>query len=141
MNRVLVPMLLALALLLVPQTHAQSCCEPTVKDFPKVGGNLGNQNYSSLAQVNKGNIAALGGAWHDNLESGSTKEFQQATAVAVGGVLYIETTQGKVFAVDGKTGAIKWTFNPGYGHPASPRSCSGRREGIHQHGGPPGGCA
>jgi PQQ-dependent dehydrogenase (methanol/ethanol family) len=30
-------------------------------------------------------------------------------------VLYAETTQGKVFAVDGKTGAIKWTYNPGYG--------------------------
>jgi alcohol dehydrogenase (cytochrome c) len=61
MKRVLVPMLLASAVLLVPQTYAQSCCEPTVKDFPKVGGNLGNQNYSSLAQVNKGNIAELGG--------------------------------------------------------------------------------
>jgi competence ComEA-like helix-hairpin-helix protein len=115
MKRVLVPMLLASAVLLVSQTYAQSCCEPTVKDFPKVGGNLGNQNYSSLAQVNKGNIAALGGAWHDNLEGGSTKEFQQATAVAVNGILYVETTQGKVFAVDGKTGEIKWTFNPGYG--------------------------
>ena len=82
-GNLLASMLLASGILLASQTYAQSCCEPTVKDFPKVGGNYGNQNYSSLAQVNKGNIAALGGAWHDHLEGGSTKEFQQATAVAV----------------------------------------------------------
>ena len=31
-----------------------SCCTPGDKDFPKVGGNLGNQNYSSLRQIDKG---------------------------------------------------------------------------------------
>ena len=51
-----------------------------------------------------------------HLEGGSTAETQQSTAVAVDGVLYVETTQGKVYAVDGKTGAIKWTYNPGFGN-------------------------
>jgi glucose dehydrogenase/DNA uptake protein ComE-like DNA-binding protein/plastocyanin len=114
-GNLLASMLLASGILLASQTYAQSCCEPTIKDFPKVGGNYGNQNYSSLARVNKGNIAELGAAWHDHLEGGSTKEFQQATAVAVDGFLYVETTQGRVFAVNGKTGEIKWTFDPGYG--------------------------
>ncbi len=93
-------------------SHAlgQSCCEPAGNDFPKVGGNFGNQNYSSLAKINKSNIAQLGGAWHDNLEGGSTEQFQQASVVAVGGVLYVETTQGNVFAVDGKTGKIQWKY-------------------------------
>ena len=33
----------------------------------------------------------------------------------MGGVLYVETTQGRVLAVDGATGAIKWAYAPGYG--------------------------
>jgi glucose dehydrogenase/plastocyanin len=103
------------AFLIASQVLAQSCCEPTGVDFPKVGGNYGNQSYSSLAKINRSNIARLGGAWHDSLEGGSTEQFQQASFVAIGGVLYIETTQGKVFAVDGKSGKIKWTYNPDYG--------------------------
>ena len=39
------------------------CCTPGDKDFPKVGGNLGNQNYSSLAKIDKAQVARLGGAW------------------------------------------------------------------------------
>src|SRR5450631_1582017 len=106
-NEVLFSALLLYVVLQVPNGMGQSCCEPTGKDFPKVGGNLGNQNYSSLSTIRKANIAQLGGAWHDNLEGGSTEQFQQATVVAVGGVLYVETTQGNVVAVYGKTGEIK----------------------------------
>ena len=99
----------------VAQASAQSCCNPTSSDFPKVGGNYGNQNYSSLAQINKGNVAKLGGAWLDHVADGSTDQFQQATVVASGGVLYLETTQGRVLAIDGKTGKVKWTYDGGYG--------------------------
>ena len=96
--------------------YAQLCCAPTGSDFPKVGGNLGNDNYSSLDKITRGNIARLGGAWHTHLEDGARDDFQESTVVAVAGILYVETTQGKVLAIDGKTGAIKWTFNPGYGN-------------------------
>ena len=40
-----------------------SCCTPGDKDMPKSGGNLGNQSYSSLDQVNRSNINALGPVW------------------------------------------------------------------------------
>ena len=40
-----------------------SATAPADADYPKVGGNLGNQNYSSLTQINKANIKALGAAW------------------------------------------------------------------------------
>ena len=33
--------------------HLKDCCTPGDEDFPKVGGNLGNQNYSALRQINK----------------------------------------------------------------------------------------
>src|SRR4030095_5507885 len=40
-----------------------SATAPADADYPKVGGNLGNQNYSSLTQINKANINRLGAAW------------------------------------------------------------------------------
>ena len=105
--------LLAASAALIKDTPAQVCCQAAALDFPKVGGNYGNQNYSSLNKINSTNIAQLGAAWHDNLEGGSTEQYQQATAVAVGGVLFVETSQGNVVAVDGKTGAIKWKYESG----------------------------
>ncbi|NBE96286.1 outer membrane protein assembly factor BamB family protein [Nonomuraea sp. K271] len=85
----------------------------TGRDFPKVCGNLGNHNYSPLKQITARTLRRLGGAWHVNLEGGSTSSAQQSTCVVEHGVLYVQTTQQNVFAVDGKTGKIKWRMNLG----------------------------
>jgi glucose dehydrogenase len=100
-----------------PTRPAETCCVVPRADFPKVGGNYGNQNNSALAGINRGNIATLGGAWHLNLEgaAGGGAGGQQSSVVAVGGVLYVETTQGNVHAIDGKTGATKWVYKSGFG--------------------------
>lgn len=113
-------LLLAAGVLIATQaaiaaTAADSCCVATATDFPKVGGNLGNQNYSSLAKINKANISQLGAIWVNSLEGGAKSGNAQSTAVAVNGVLFIETAQGRVHAVDGVTGQVKWSFNPGRG--------------------------
>ncbi|MEU7745259.1 PQQ-binding-like beta-propeller repeat protein [Nonomuraea sp. NPDC049158] len=83
------------------------------KDFPKVCGNLGNHNHSPLKKITARNLDRLGGAWHLNLEGGSTAAPQQSTCVAENGILYVQTTQQNVFAVDGRTGALKWKTNLG----------------------------
>ena len=59
-------MLAAGAIAMPALTHAaavdlDSCCTPGDQDFPKVGGNLGNQNYSSLKQITRTNVKTLGG--------------------------------------------------------------------------------
>jgi glucose dehydrogenase len=89
-----------------------SCCSPTTKDFPKVGGNLGNQNYSRLSQINKGNVSRLGGAWFTHVQPGTdvTANDNQSSPIVADGVIYIESAQGWLVAVDGATGAIKWTY-------------------------------
>jgi len=92
-----------------------SCCTPGDRDFPKVGGNLGNQNYSSLRQINKGLINKLGGAWVNRIEGGLNSGTNQSTTVVVDGVLYIESALGNVVAVDGKTGLTKWKWTTPYG--------------------------
>ncbi|MEU5882436.1 PQQ-binding-like beta-propeller repeat protein [Spirillospora sp. NPDC047279] len=86
---------------------------PTGRDFPKVGGNLGNQNHSALREITRRNVRGLGGAWHLNLEGGSTTATQQSTIVVEDGVLYVQTRQQNVFAVDGRTGAVRWKTNVG----------------------------
>ena len=49
-----------------------SATTPADKDFPKVGGNLGNQNYSSLTQINKSNVKALGAVWRTHISQAPT---------------------------------------------------------------------
>ena len=61
-------------------------------NFPKVGGNLANQNYSSLTRITRANARRLGGAWHVNLGGGDTSQGQQSTIVAQNGLLYVQTT-------------------------------------------------
>lgn len=86
------------------------CDLPGGRDFPQVGGNLGNQNYSSLTEINRSNIRRLGAAWVNRIEGGLTTGTNQSTAVAVDGVLYIESALGNVHAVDGLTGTHKWVY-------------------------------
>jgi PQQ-dependent dehydrogenase (methanol/ethanol family) len=90
--------------------HAR-CNTPGDVNFPKVGGNLGNQNYSSLSDIHRGNIRRLGAAWLNRIEGGINTGTNQSTAVAVDGVLYIESAFGNVIAVDGASGATKWRYD------------------------------
>ena len=83
---------------------------PGDRDFPKVGGNLGNQNYTSLEGIHGRNVRRLRGAWVNRIEGGLATGNSQSTAVAVDGVLYIESALGNVIAVDGATGATKWRY-------------------------------
>jgi PQQ-dependent dehydrogenase (methanol/ethanol family) len=98
--------------LAVPASAAplSRCDTPGARDFPKVGGNLGNQNYTALGGVNRGNVKRLGAAWVNRIEGGLTTGTNQSTAVAVDGVLYIESALGNVFAIDGATGATIWVY-------------------------------
>ncbi|TCC28925.1 PQQ-binding-like beta-propeller repeat protein [Kribbella speibonae] len=80
------------------------------RNFPKVGGNLGNQNYSTLQRIHRGNVRRLKGAWVNNIEGGAMAGNSQSTAIAVDGVLYVESALGNVIAVDARTGATKWKY-------------------------------
>lgn len=100
----------------------EACCAPTGADWPKNGGNLGNQGYTALNQINKANIKDLGPAWlvHASAEPvttptagvGSKKMGQQTTPIAIDGVLYLDTPAGGVMAIDGATGATLWKWEP-----------------------------
>lgn len=121
MRRSLLPLLLMTGSAITPvaaladAAALANCCAPGDRDFPKVGGNLGNQNYSSLRQVNKGLVGKLGAAWVNRIEGGLNAGTNQSTTVVVDGVIYIESALGNLVAVDGRSGATKWKYTTPFG--------------------------
>jgi len=75
------------------------------------GGNLYNQRYSSLAQINRGNVARVKAVWRVSLKSGVGQGYShQAQALFYEGILYVVTGDDDVFAVDVESGKILWTY-------------------------------
>lgn len=96
-------------------SEAAGCCKPTGKDMPVVGGNLGNQRYSALEQIDKSNLHRLGPAWRTRVSAAApatTHVGQQTTPIVVDGVIYLDTPSGGVIAVNGATGEVKWKWQP-----------------------------
>jgi PQQ-dependent dehydrogenase (methanol/ethanol family) len=75
------------------------------------GGDTANTRYSPLAQINTGNVGQLRAAWA--LQFGSL-EAQESTPLVVGDTLYVTTSAGPryVYAVNAKTGALRWKYAP-----------------------------
>jgi len=115
-----------------------SATAPADADYPKVGGNLGNQNYSSLTQINKANIRSLGAAWKLDVSAapttkplpapGTTTTGQQTSPLVIDGVIYSDTPGGGVIAVNGKDGTVKWKWTPSAA--ANGFGPSGTRRGV-----------
>jgi PQQ-dependent dehydrogenase (methanol/ethanol family) len=89
---------------------------PTGKNFPLAGGNLGNQRYSSLTQINRTNLSKLGGAWMIHVTDGEAAGTMSGVPVVIEGIMYIGTSRGEVLAVNGATGAIIWRFKSTFGN-------------------------
>src|SRR5438552_8382977 len=111
-------------LALAAAVDLDSCCTPGDKDFPKVGGNLGNQAYSSLTQIDKSNISNLGPTWVNHVSAappanGDTG--QQTTPIVIDGIIYLDAPNGDVIAVDGATGTTKWKWHPTAFNPTGTR--------------------
>jgi len=88
---------------------------PTEADMPTVGGDLGNQHYSALTQINKQNLHKLGPVWRTHVSAvppATDDTGQQTTPIVADGVIYLDTPNGEVIAVDGKTGEPNWKWAP-----------------------------
>src|SRR5438105_13776622 len=74
---------------------------PPTDGWLKSGGNLFNQNYSPLTQINRQNVANLKGVWRARLEGSglATKYSGEAQPVVHEGVVYIVTGADDVFAI------------------------------------------
>jgi glucose dehydrogenase len=83
---------------------------PVAKDWITNGGNLTNQRYSTLKQIDTSNVRQLKGAWMTRLKgSGYGGKYSfEATPLVKDGVMYVVTGNDDVFALNAKTGEILW---------------------------------
>lgn len=80
-------------------------------DWAGYGRTFGQQHFSPLDEVNRGNVAALGLAWSMDLPLGNTA----TQPIAVDGVLYFATGLSVVHAVDAASGRLLWQYDPEVG--------------------------
>src|SRR5215470_8170471 len=87
-------------------------------DWGYYGGDALGQHFSSLDQINRGNVARLSVAWTyrtgelgAGLASAGKLTFE-ATPVLAFGLLYVETAINIVVALDPESGQPRWRFDP-----------------------------
>jgi glucose dehydrogenase/mono/diheme cytochrome c family protein len=79
-------------------------------DWPYYGGQLANDRYSALKQINRRNVSKLQVAWtFDTHETGGL----QTHPLIVGRTLYAYTPTQKVIALEAGSGKLLWTFDSG----------------------------
>jgi alcohol dehydrogenase (cytochrome c)/quinohemoprotein ethanol dehydrogenase len=73
------------------------------------GRTYSEQNYSPLDAIDSDNVATLGLTWYVDLD---TQRGQESTPLVIDGVMYVTTAWSKVLALEAKTGAELWKFDP-----------------------------
>jgi len=81
----------------------------TGREWPSYGLNHSENRFSPLRGVTAENADKLGLAWSYDLGS---RRGVQATPLVVGGVMYVTGSWSVVHALDARTGAPLWTFDP-----------------------------
>jgi alcohol dehydrogenase (cytochrome c) len=103
MKKLITPLVLGLSMGFASVASAQN--------WPVYGGDSGNTRYSQSTQINAGNVDKLKVQWA--LQLGTTRS-QESTPILVGDTLFVTSSFGpkNTFAVNAKTGEIKWTYQP-----------------------------
>ena len=89
-----------------------------VSDWGFYGGDSFGRRFSSLDQINRGNVARLERAWvyrSGELGAGFAQAGKltfEATPVLAYGALYLETASNIVIAIDPQSGEEHWRFDP-----------------------------
>lgn len=122
------------ALLIATALHAQSPASsaPPTGAWLKAGGNLYNQNFSPLAQVNRRNVADLKAVWRTRLDGSGVgaKYSGEAQPVFYQGVVYVVTGADDVFATSVATGEVLWKYHSDLDSSISTVCCGWTSRGL-----------
>jgi quinoprotein glucose dehydrogenase len=93
------------------------CCQSgpgTDNQWTSYLGGPDRNHYSSLEQINQGNVSQLQVAWsyHSGDHRGDNRSEIQANPIIVNGVLYSTTPGIKAIALNAATGKEIWKFDP-----------------------------
>ncbi|HEX7978342.1 MAG TPA: pyrroloquinoline quinone-dependent dehydrogenase [Gemmatimonadaceae bacterium] len=93
-------------------------------EWRSYGHDAGGMRFSSLAQIDRSNVAQLTRAWTYHTgeldprpDSATARDARRPTAfettpLVVGGTLYFSTPSSRLIALDAETGAERWTYDP-----------------------------
>lgn len=80
------------------------------------GGGPENIHYSTLKEINPGNVSRLKVAWAFDTGDAFSGSEMECNPIVVDGVLFATTPKLRVIALDAATGKLKWSFDPNQGH-------------------------
>ena len=105
---------------------------PVGKDWVTNGGNLTNQRYSTLKQIDTTNVKQLKGAWMTRLKGSGFggKYSAEATPLVKDGIMYVVTGNDDVFALNAKTGEMLWERWSGIDQKISTVCCGWLNRGL-----------
>jgi PQQ-dependent dehydrogenase (methanol/ethanol family) len=116
LKNILVSCLAAPLLLLAADGRAAPVTDAALRSSDKDTGNwlmygrtYDDHRFSPLNQINEQSIGKLGLAWSH--EFGSTRGLE-ATPLVKDGILYTTGNWSVVYAIDAKTGDVRWTYDP-----------------------------
>jgi quinoprotein glucose dehydrogenase len=106
-----------LALLLAGCLHGARRDFTESGEWPSYGNDAGGTRYSTLTQIDRGNVANLRIAWtYRTGEVGGVPPYShtafEATPLMVDGTLFLSTPYDRVVALDPETGAERWRYDP-----------------------------
>ncbi len=106
-------------------TPAELVQLPTTS-WPTNGGNVYNQRYSPLQQIDRSNVKELKAVWRASLRGSGLdrKNSGQGQMLEHEGVLYVITGMNDVFAISVDTGQVLWEYKPDL-DPEKVRVCCG----------------
>src|SRR5580658_3136170 len=97
---------------LVPAFSAQQLLANPGANWIANGGDLFNQRYSPLTQINRENVAGLKALWRTGMGSGMNfGNAGQAQILEYDGTLFVSNGANDVFAVDVVSGQMLWTYH------------------------------
>ena len=91
-------------------------------DWLSHGRTYGEQRFSPLTRINDQNVRQLGLTWFLDF---NTRRGLEATPLVLNGVLYTTGPWNIVYALDGKTGAEIWHYDPRVPHEKLRYACCG----------------
>ncbi len=115
MTRILLPAALLAATLAAQTPKADA-------EWPTYGRDFAETHYSPLDQINAQTVSRLGLAWTTDV---NTQGNLESTPLMVDGVLYATGPWSVVFAIDARTGELKWRYDPEIPRQGGPRICCG----------------
>ncbi len=93
-----------------------ACRTSENSDWKVYGGNKEGNRYSTLDQINVGNVNKLTVAWTynsaDSLQPGENPRDIQCQPIVVEGILYGTSSTMKLFALNAANGELLWKFDP-----------------------------